>query len=489
MEPVPSMQLCAVTLGGVNIWLFVACILLLMCSAFFSASETAFTTVNQIRLRSLADNKVKGARKAIYITEHYDKTLSTILIGNNLVNIAVTTMCAYIFSMLISDPSLANILNTVVMTIIVLIFGEILPKTIAKADPMKFALTFSTPLYILMKLLTPVSAIFLKMQGAATKSVKKGNADAHNPSVTEDELESIIDTMEEEGVIDKDNAEIIQGVLEIQSRTAYDIMTPRVDVIAINYADSVKNIQDVFLETMYSRLPVYDETIDKIIGVLNQKDFFKAMLSGEKIYIKKIMSEAFYINENMKVDDIIRAMQENKKHMAIVLDEHGGTSGIVCMEDAIEEMVGEIYDEHDSTEDQKEFCDKKNEHEYVVDPDMDLKDLFDMLEIEHLPETDYTSVGGFLFELTEELPVEGKVVVFKTVDERIVDGVYESIMVEIHFTLSKVEDNRIKEIMVTVIDCDVADKEKDKAEKEEKDSQNDEGSQEEDKKKSKKSKK
>jgi CBS domain containing-hemolysin-like protein len=156
----------------------------------------------------------------------------------------------------------------------------------------------------------------------------------------------------------------------------------------------------------------------------------------------------------MKVDDIIRTMQSSKKHMAIVLDEYGGTSGIVCMEDAIEEMVGEIYDEHDSTEDQKEFCDKKNEHEYVVDPDMDLKDLFDMLEIEHLPETDYTSVGGFLFELTEELPVEGKVVVFKTIDERVVDGIYKSIKVEIHFTLSKVEDNRIKEINVVVVDCE-----------------------------------
>ena len=490
MEPVPSMQLCAMTLGGVNIWLFVACVLLLLGSAFFSASETAFTTVNQIRLRSLADNKVKGARKAIYITEHYDRTLSTILIGNNLVNIAVTTICAYIFSMLIADPSLANVLNTVVMTIIVLIFGEILPKTIAKADPVKFALAFSGLLYLLMKILTPISFLFLKMQGAATKTVKKGNTEAHTPSVTEDELESIIDTMEEEGVIDKDNAEIIQGVLEIQSRTAYDIMTPRVDVIAINYTDSVKNIQDKFLETMYSRLPVYDETIDKIIGVLNQKDFFKAMLSGEKIFIKKIMTEALYINENMKVDDIIRAMQSNKKHMAIVLDEHGGTSGIVCMEDAIEEMVGEIYDEHDSTEDQKEFCDKKNEHEYVVDPDMDLKDLFDMLEIEHLPETDYTSVGGFLFELSEELPVEGKVVVFKTVDERVNDGVYESIMVEIHFTLSKVEDNRIKEIIVTVIDCDDIDKENDKeANKTEKEVVVEDTSVSAEKKKSKKSKK
>ena len=461
MESGPSMQLCSISLGGVNIWLYVACVLLIMGSAYFSASETAFTTVNQIRLRSLADNKVRGARKAIYITERYDKTLSTILIGNNLVNISLTTIAAYIFSTLIVNPSLANVLNTVIMTIVVLIFGEIIPKTLAKVEPMKFALATSGIMFIILKVLTPISWIFLKMQSLATKTAKSKNFNGEvTPTVTENELESIIDTMEEEGVIDKDNADIMQGVLEIQSRTAYDIMTPRVDVSAINYTESVKNIQDVFLSTMFTRLPVYDETIDKIIGVLNQKDFFKAMLSGQKIYVKKIMSEPLFINENMKVDDIIRTMQQTQKHMAIVLDEHGGTSGIVCMEDAIEEMVGEIYDEHDDDDDLKEFCDKKNENEYVVDAEMDLKDLFEMLEIEHMPKTEYTSVGGFLFELSEELPVQDKVIVYKTIDERVVDGVYESVLVEIHFTLSKVEDNRIKEITIVVVDCDDVDKEK-----------------------------
>lgn len=458
MEPVPSMQLCAITLGGISIWLYVASVLLLLGSAYFSASEMAFTTVNQIRLKGLADNKVKGARKAIYITERYDKTLSTILIGNNLVNIALTTICAYIFSTLIVDPSLANVLNTIVMTVLVLIFGEILPKTLVKVEPMKFALATSGIMYFIMKLLTPISFVFLKMQKLATKKAKNINVE-QTPTVTENELESIIDTMEEEGVIDKNNAEIMQGVLEIQQRTAYDIMTPRVDVYAVNYTDSVKNIQNMFIDTMFSRLPVYDETIDKVIGVLNQKDFFKAMLSGEKVLVKKVMSEPLFINENMKVDDIIREMQKTKKHMAIVLDEHGGTSGIVCMEDAIEEMVGEIYDEHDLTEDTKEFVERQNDNEYVVDPEADLKYLFDLLEIEHLPKTEYSSVGGFLFELTEELPVEGKVIVYKTIDERIIDGVYESILVEIHFTLSKVEDNRIKEILVKVIDCDDVDKE------------------------------
>lgn len=462
MEAGPTQQLCAIMLGGVNIWLYILAIVLLMGSAYFSASEMAFTTVNQIRLKNLADNKVRGARKAIYITENYDKTLSTILIGNNLVNIGLTTICAYIFSTLFTDPTLANVLNTVIMTIIILIFGEILPKTITKVEPQKFALRTSGIMYFLMKLFTPISFLFLKLQKLATKKAMSDNLE-NEPSVTEDELESIIDTMEEEGVIGPENAEIMQGVLELQSRTAYDIMTPRVDVVAINYTDSVKNIQDTFIRTMYSRLPVYEDNVDKIIGILNQKDFFKAMLSGEKIYIKKIMSEPLFINDNMKVDDVLRKMQTTKKHMAVVLDEHGGTNGIVSLEDVIEEMVGEIYDEHDVVE--KELIDKKNDNEYIVDPDMDLKDLFDMLEIEHLPETDYTSVGGFVFGLSEDLPEQDKVIVYKTIDERVEGGVYISVLVEIHFTLTKVEDNRIKEIFVKVIDCDKKDEEKSSEEK------------------------
>jgi len=449
METLPT-RLCAMNLGGVNIWLYVLAIVLIACSAYFSASETAFSTMNQIRLKSLADDNVKGARKALYITEHWDKALSTILIGNNLVNIGLTTICAYVFSTLILNPALANVLNTIIMTIIILIFGEILPKTMAKADPAKFALKTSIIMYALMKILTPISFLFLKLQVLATRKTK-GDNQTQEPTVTEGELESIIDTMEEEGVIDSENAEIMQGVLELGTTTAYDIMTPRVDVVGIKYTDSVKNIQDVFMNTMYSRLPVYEDTIDKIIGVLNQKDFFKAMLSGERIYIKKVMSKPLFVSENMKVDDIIKSMQSSKKHLAVVLDEHGGTSGIVTMEDAIEEMVGEIYDEHDA--DSKELVDKKNDSEYIVDPDMDLADLFEMLEIEHVPESDYMSVGGFLFGLlTESLPEQGKVIVYKTIDERVVDGEYVSIPVEIHFTLSKVEDMRIKEIFVKVVD-------------------------------------
>lgn len=465
MDTVPTGQLCAINLGGVSIWLYIAAILLIGCSAYFSASEMAFTTVNQTRLRGLADNKVKGARKAIYITEHYDKTLSTILIGNNLVNIGTTTICAYIFSVLISNATLSNILNTVIMTLIILIFGEILPKSMAKVEPMSFALKTSGIMFVIIKVLTPISWVFLKLQVLATKKAKETGTGT--PTVTEGELESIIDTMEEEGVIDKDNAEIMQSVLDLEERTAYDIMTPRVDISAIDCDASVKNIQDMFIETMFSRLPVYDETIDKIVGVVNQKDFFKAMLSGKEFSIKSVMTKPLFINENMRVDDVIRLMQKTKKHMAVVLDEHGGTSGIVCMEDAIEEVVGEIYDEHDEVE-PEDVLNKKNDNEFVVDSEMELQDLFELLEIEHIPESDYSSVGGFLFGLSEELPVEGKVIVFKTIDERVVDGLYVSVPVEIHFTLSKVEDNRIKEVTVKVIDAKDVEEENNEESKENK---------------------
>lgn len=449
MDTLPTGQLCAINLGGVSIWLFIVAILLICCSAYFSASEMAFTTVNQTRLRGLADNKVKGARKAVYITEHYDKTLSTILIGNNLVNIGTTTICAYIFSSLIANPTLANVLNTVIMTLIILTFGEILPKSMVKVEPLSFALKTSGIMFVIIKVLTPISWMFLKLQLLATRKAKETGSTA--PTVTEGELESIIDTMEEEGVLDKDNAEIMQSVLDLEERTAYDIMTPRVDISAINIGASVKNAQDKFVETMFSRLPVYDKTIDKIIGVLNQKDLFKAMVEGGQVEIKNVMTKPLYINENMKVDDVIRLMQKTKKHMAVVLDEYGGTSGIVCMEDAIEEVVGEIYDEHDEVE-PSDILKKKNDSEFVIDSEMDLQDLFDTLEIEHLPETDYTSVGGFLFELSEELPVQDKVITYKTIDERVVDGLYVSVPVELQFTLSKVENNRIKEITVKVID-------------------------------------
>lgn len=428
-----------------NIVLIFSIILLLCCSAFFSGSETAFTTVSNLRFRTLAENKVKGARKAVYISENYKKTLTTILVGNNLVNIACTTICAYLFSSLIKNPTLANVLNTVIMTIIVLIFGEILPKAMAKTSGERFALKVSGILFFLMKVLTPITFVFLALQNKLVKS-----KDDTTPTVTEDELESIIDTMQEEGVIDSDDADLIQGVLDLNQNTAYDIMVPRVDVKAIDVDSTISEVEQLFKESQFSRLPVYRDTIDNIIGVISQKDLFFALVDGVDVSISSIMSAPLNITETMKADDIIKEMQKTKKHMAIVLDEHGGTSGIVTMEDAIEQIVGDIYDEHDDEVHEEDIV-KLDENNYKIKPDTEISELFEYLHIEHLPETQYTKVDGFIFEQLADVPVQGDVFEYIAVDDILQDDA--SIIqrkVKLLFNLTKVEDNRIREIKLQV---------------------------------------
>ena len=416
-----------------------------MCSAFFSASETAFSTVNNLRMRNYADEKVRGARKAVYICENYNKTLSTILVGNNLVNIANTTICAYLFSILITNPTLANILNTVVMTIIVLIFGEIMPKAIAKQNSEKFALRFAGILYIIIKVLTPITFVFNRLQQLLVRNKKD-----IEPTVTEDELESIIDTMEDEGVIDSEDAELIQGVLDLGERSAYDIMTPRVDVTAIAQDSDIELVKQTFLDTQYSRLPIFDKTIDTIVGILSQKDFFAALLTGKKVDIKKLMAQPLFISETLKVDDIIRQMQKTKKHMAVVLDEYGGTSGIVTMENAIEEIVGEIYDEHDDEEVQETIKEIES-NQYLVDGEVELDDLFEKIQIEHLPQSQYTNVAGLLYERSEDLPKQKDVIEIVVEDDTLNnEGEYVTKCVKLTFELTKVEDNRVKQTMLTI---------------------------------------
>ena len=227
---------------------FVAIIVLIALSAFFSASETAYSTSSLIRIRNLADENKKGARRALIICENYDRMLSTILVGNNLVNIANTTISAYVFGMLITNPTIANLLNTIVMTLLILIFGEILPKSIAKSRPEKCALQFAGMMNVVSIILWPVAIIFTKMQQAFIKKKGKGEVD---PTITEDELETIIDTMEEEGVINSEDATLIQGVLDLGETTAYDIMTPRVDVSAVNVEEDIEVIKQMFVDTNY----------------------------------------------------------------------------------------------------------------------------------------------------------------------------------------------------------------------------------------------
>ncbi|MBR1925463.1 MAG: HlyC/CorC family transporter [Clostridia bacterium] len=430
-----------------NLTLSVVILFLIACSAFFSGCETAYTSVNSIRMKHYAEEKVKGARKAVWICDHYDITLSTILVGNNLVNIASTTICAFLFAEAIINQALANILNTLIMTIILLICGEITPKALSKQNPEKVALKFSGILFVIIKVLTPITFLFNKYQ---QKLLKKKQDTA--PQVTEEELESIIDTMEEEGVIDSKDADLIQGVLDLDQKIVYNAMTPRVDVTAIEIHDSIESVKKVFLDTMFSRIPVYSKNIDNVVGVLSEKDFFSAVINNQNIDIGKLMNKPMFVNENMKLDDMIRKMQREKKHIAIVLDEHGGTSGIITLEDAIEEVWGEIYDEHDDVQKQ-ELLIKKDDKTFIADAEIELEELFEKLKIEHLPSKNYTSLGAFLFELAEKVPREGQTLEFKTIDERVDDDAnYYEIEVSLLFKLIKVENKRIRQVLIQIKD-------------------------------------
>lgn len=421
----------------------IAIVLLLVLSSFFSASETAFSSVNPAHIRAYADEKRKGARRAKYVLDHFDKALVSFLVGNNLVNIANATICAVLFGQLIPNPTVSNILNTVVMTIIILIFGEIMPKSYAKHNPEKYVLKFSGIIYVYLKVIYIVAIPFYGLQKLFLKNNKE------TTTVTEDDLENIVDTMEDQGVLDSENADMIHGALSISEQEVRDILVPRVDMVALPIDAKESEIKNIFMEYQYSRIPIYEGDKDNIVGVLNFKDFVNEEYCGKEIDIKKIMQEPLKVTKAMKVDELIQTMQKTKKHLAIVIDEFGGTSGIVTMEDALEEMVGEIYDEHDEAEDAPVI--KLDENKYRVDADISVEDLFEYLHIEHLPETTYPSVGGMIYELADEVPKKGLTVKITAIDDVLNEkNEYISMIADLTFVVDEVEDNRIKKVILTI---------------------------------------
>ncbi len=402
-----------------------------------------------MRLRSAVEEKQKGAKKALWISEHYDRTLSTILVGNNFVNIGATSVATIIFGNLIVNPTLANIINTIVMTIIVLIFGEIMPKSITKENAEKIALRYANILYFIIKIMYPVVIVFIGIKKLFFRKSKKEEL----PTVTESELESIIDTMEEEGVIDSEDADLMQSVLDIGERTIYDIMIPRVDIIAVDVNASAEEVKNIFFKYKFSRVPVYSEDKDHIIGILSERDFYTALIKNEKVDFRKLIKEPLFVSKTMKVDDLIRLMQKEKKHMAIVSDEYGGTSGIVTMEDALEEIVGEIYDEHDDNINYDDII-KIADSSYDISADVSLEDLFDTLELGRAPDSPYTNVGGFLYSLAEEVPTENEVLEYQTAvyrDEDNDDLAEETILL-LRFTILSVVERRILRTKLDIID-------------------------------------
>ena len=398
----------------------VAIVILVMCSAYFSATETAFTSLNTIRMKTWAENGDKRAARALAVGEDYDKLLSSILIGNNFVNITATTISTLLFTKIF--VTYGATISTVVITIVVLIFGEISPKSVAKEFPERFAM-FSAPiLRVIILVLTPLNFLFSMWKKLLSKIFKPSGDDG----ITEEELMGIVDQAESEGGLDAHEGDLIRASIEFNELDVSDILTPRVDLVAVDEESTMQEVGALFVENGYSRLPIYHETIDNIIGVVHQKDFYKARVRGED-RLAMIKSPVVYTTPNTKIFKLLRILQMNKVHMAVVVDEYGGTEGIVTLEDILEELVGEIWDEHDEV---TEFLHKQPDGSYNIDCTTDLDDMYDLFEIKG--ECEASTVSGWVLEQIDRIPKQG--------DHFIAEG--------LEVTVTAVDNRRVMEINV-----------------------------------------
>lgn len=398
----------------------VAIVILVMCSAYFSATETAFTSLNTIRMKTWAENGDKRAARALALEQDYDKLLSSILIGNNIVNITATTISTLLFTKIF--VTYGATISTVVITIVVLIFGEISPKSVAKEFPERFAM-FSAPiLRVIILVLTPLNFLFSMWKKLLSKIFKPSGDDG----ITEEELMGIVDQAESEGGLDAHEGDLIRASIEFNELDVSDILTPRVDLVAVDEESTMQEVGALFVENGYSRLPIYHETIDNIIGVVHQKDFYKARVRGED-RLAMIKSPVVYTTPNTKIFKLLRILQMNKVHMAVVVDEYGGTEGIVTLEDILEELVGEIWDEHDEV---TEFLRKQPDGSYNIDCTTDLDDMYDLFEIKG--ECEASTVSGWVLEQIDRIPKQG--------DHFIAEG--------LEVTVTAVDNRRVMEINV-----------------------------------------
>ena len=369
--------------------------ILILMSAFFSASEIAFSSLNQIKIKHMILNGNKRAKTTLRYAENFEKILTTLLIGNNIVNIASASLATVLFVKHWENAGVT--ISTAVMTVLVLIFGEITPKSIAKKIPERWALAVTPTLTLFVWVLYPFSIIFgywQKLMGHIFKFEKES-------SITEEELLTYVSEVQQEGGINENEGELIRSVIDFDDLKVEEILTPRVQVIAISETDDLKKITHAFKHTGYSRLPVFDTSIDHIIGIINHKDFYNLVLL-EKQPLNTIIKPPVFVTEYMKVSHLLALLKENKAHMAIVKDEFGGTLGIVTMEDILEEIVGDIWDEHDEIIEQISRIDDLT---FRVKGNADLEDIFEALEMEEEP--DFATVNGWVMEELGRIPVVG----------------------------------------------------------------------------------
>ena len=380
-----------------HIWSIVVMVIMVVFSAYFSATETAFSSINKTRLRTLAEKGNKRAERVLKLAENYDKLLSTILIGNNIVNIVLASLCTLMFVDLLKSQDTGATVSTVVSTVVVLIFGEVTPKSLAKEQPENWAM-FSAPfLKMLVILLTPLNFLFGLWKTLITRLTKAEEA----PKMTQDELLMLVDEVEQEGTIDEQESNLLRNAIDFTDQEAEEVLTHRTDLEAVPMDATKEEIAAIFSESKFSRLPVYEDSIDNIIGILHQKDFYTGTGVSDKP-LAELITPPLFMPKSEKISDLLGDLQKNKSHIAIVVDEYGGTLGIVTMEDILEELVGEIWDEHDAV---VESYKKLSEDTYRIDCSLSIDDLCQFYDIEL--ETDSIVIGGWVMEMLGKIPEEG----------------------------------------------------------------------------------
>lgn len=405
-----------------SIGLILALIVLVALSAFFSATETAYMSLNRVRIKNMATDGDRRARRVMKLLDSYDRLLATVLIGNNIVNISSASIATVLFVSFFKNNGAT--VSTVVMTVVVLIFGEITPKSLAKEAADSFALKVSGPVTVLNTLFFPLSFLLIHLKSAVSRLIRVEKSGG----ITEDELLTLVDEAEQDGGIDSGEKELFHNVIEFTDLDAGDILTPRIDVVAIDIEETPAALQKLFEETGFSRIPVYRETIDNIVGVVNEKDFHRH-LRGTENTIESILQPALFIPPSVKISELLKQLQQKKVHIAVVVDEFGGTEGIVTIEDIVEELVGEIWDEHDTV---TAGMRKIGENTFAVPASTELSEFFERFGVEE--ETDVSTVNGWVTAHIGKIPAVGD-----TFD-------FENLTV----TVTATDEQRASEIEVTV---------------------------------------
>ena len=403
---------------NISLIIIVCCIIM---SAYFSATETAFSSLNRVRMKSLAEKGNKRAALVLRLSENYDSLLSTILIGNNIVNITSTSVATVLFVRLLGEER-GSSLSTLVMTIVVLIFGEVSPKSLAKEVPENFAL-FSAPiLRVLLLILSPANFLFGQWKKLLSLIFKFSRENG----ITEEELLIMVEEAKQDGGIDEQEGTLIRSAIEFSDLTAEDVLTPRIDVAAVPADATQEEIADIFTETGFSRLPVYRENVDNIVGIIYQKDFYNQIYHTER-KLEEIIRPALFIAMGKKVGQLLKELQQKKMHIAVVLDEFGGTAGIVTLEDILEELVGEIWDEHDKVVQEVEQI---SDGEYLVMGSANVEKLFERLGKER--EFDVLTVSGWVMEVAEKIPAAGEQFRFE----------------DLEITVLEMDDKRVEKVRI-----------------------------------------